>query len=150
MPVHTSTQVTADLADELLLAVGRLNRWASRHADLEVPPAQVRLLALIDEMGTTRVGDLARADNTTQPTMTAQVSRLASAGYAERRVDPGDARAVLVELTGAGRAALADARSARGAALAPLIAGLDPGSRDRLRGSVRVLAELVRTLPHSP
>lgn len=142
--------MTADLADELLLAVGRLNRWASRHADLDVPPAQLRLLALIDEMGTTRVGDLARADNTTQPTMTAQLGRLAEAGYAVRRVDPGDARAVLVELTGTGRTALADARSARGAALAPLVATLDPDTRDRLRGSVRVLTELVSTLPHSP
>ncbi|MEO7071147.1 MAG: MarR family transcriptional regulator [Nostocoides sp.] len=140
---------TADLADELLLAVGRLNRWASRHADLTVPPARLRLLALVDELGSARVGDLARADNTTQPTMTVQVDRLAAAGLLRRAADPKDGRAVLVELTDDGRTALSTARAARGTVIAPLVADLEPGARDDLRAAVRTLTALVAALPRT-
>lgn len=107
--------------DQLLLAVARLNRWASRHAHLPIPAAQLRLLSLMGELGPSRIGDLAKADNSSQPTMTTQVQRLESLGYVTRRVDDRDARATLVTLSPPGRKVLEQARSQRGAAVMPLL-----------------------------
>jgi hypothetical protein len=52
---------------ELLRVIARINRWATRQADVRIPPAQGRLLAQIDELGPARIGDLARADHCSQP-----------------------------------------------------------------------------------
>src|SRR6476661_478160 len=67
---------TDALADELLRSAARLSRWASRHADLGMPYAQARVLALVDDLGPARVTALAAADDCSQPSMTAQVHRL--------------------------------------------------------------------------
>ena len=149
MPLAASLR-TDSLADDLLGAVGRLNRWASRHADLSVPTAALRLLALLDELGPTRIGDLARADNISQPTLTVQVDRLQRSGLVSRSSDPEDSRAVRVGLTAAGRTALHEARSARAAALTPLIEAAGPADRAGLRDAADVLARLVAQLASTP
>src|SRR6476469_10645407 len=102
-----------ELGNDLLRSSARLSRWASRHASFDVPLAQARLLALLDELGPARVSVLAQADHSSQPTMTSQLHRLEAAGWAQRIPDPGDARASLVSLTPQGSAALQQARDAR-------------------------------------
>jgi DNA-binding MarR family transcriptional regulator len=134
---------TNPLGAQLLTVIARLNRWATREADLEVLPAQARLLAQLDELGPARIGDLARADHSSQPTMTGQVQRLEACGLATRRQDPEDARASLVELTEGGRAALERVRAARSAVLAPLIDRLDPVDRRALRTAITSLGRLL-------
>ncbi len=146
MPSATSSR-TETLADDLLGAVGRLTRWASRNADLTVPTAALRLLALLDELGPTRIGDLARADNISQPTLTVQVDRLERAGLVARQSDPEDSRAVRVRLTPQGSASLRDARSARAAALTPILEAAGPEQRARLREAADALTRLLRDLP---
>ncbi|PKW27654.1 MarR family winged helix-turn-helix transcriptional regulator [Phycicoccus duodecadis] len=133
---------TDDLADDLLRSAARISRWASRHAGLELPWAQTRVLSLVEELGPARVTALAAADDTSQPTMTTQVQRLEAEGYVSRVPDPDDGRAGLVSLTAAGARALGEARRARARALEPVMAGLgaDPA---RLRDAVALLAELV-------
>ena len=131
------------LGDELLGLVARLNRWATRQARLEAPPAQVRLLAQIHELGPVRIGDLALADHTSQPTMTTQVRRLEEHGWAERSADPEDARASLITITALGSEILAGARRSRAEALRPVIDALTPADRDRLRDAVDVLRAVV-------
>ncbi len=42
---------TEDTANDLLRAAARLSRWASQSASFDMPFAQARLLALIDELG---------------------------------------------------------------------------------------------------
>src|SRR6478609_10856563 len=120
---------TDALADELLRSAARLSRWASQHADLGMPFAQARVLALVDDLGTARVTTLAAADHCSQPSMTAQVQRLEADGLVTRTPDPADARATLVGLTADGAAVLARLRRARGAALAPVLDAVrpDPG-----------------------
>ncbi len=131
------------LGVELLGVIARINRWATRQADLEIPPAQGRLLAQIDELGTSRIGDLARADHCSQPTMTAQVHRLEERGWVSRRTDPADARAVLISLSDEGRALLAAVRRQRAMVLGPYVAGLDAPGRARLADAVSTLAEIL-------
>jgi DNA-binding MarR family transcriptional regulator len=143
------------LGDELLGLVARLNRWATRQARLEAPPAQVRLLAQINELGPARIGDLAHADHTSQPTMTGQVRRLEENGWARREPDPQDARASLITITPAGAEVLATARRSRAQTLRPVLDQLGEADRARLRDAVEVLRAVVdaattaeQTLPH--
>ena len=131
------------LGDELLGLVARLNRWATRQARLEAPPAQVRLLAQIDELGPARIGDLAHADHTSQPTMTGQVRRLEENGWARRDPDPQDARATLITITPAGAEVLATARRSRAQTLRPVLDQLGEADRARLRDAVEVLRAVV-------
>ena len=146
--------MTEDLTasgNDLLRAIARLNRWATRHASFDVPYAQARLLALLDELGPARVSALAAADNSSQPTLTTQVQRLEAAGWAGREADPDDARASLISLTEQGRAALEAVRHARYAVLAPVLEQLSSDERDRLRDAVDLLHRLVEaTSQQSP
>jgi DNA-binding MarR family transcriptional regulator len=131
------------LGNDLLRSAARLTRWASRNASFEVPMAQARLLALLDEFGSARVSVLAEADHCSQPTMTAQLHRLEAAGWAQRTPDPADARASLMSLTAEGSTALQHARNARLAALFPALDDLDEHAVARLRTAVEVLDELL-------
>jgi DNA-binding MarR family transcriptional regulator len=139
-------------ADDLLRAAARLNRWASRHASFEVPYAQARLLALLDELGPARVSMLADADHSSQPAMTTALQRLEAQGWAQRVSDPADARASLLSLTPLGRDALERVRAARVAALAPALDALPESDLQRLREAVAAMQDLLnraapRTLP---
>ncbi len=127
------------LGDDVLGVVARLHRWATWHAELPVPPAQLRLLALLDELGEARIGELARADHCTQPTMSAQVQRLEVYGWLDRVADSSDARACLLTLSVAGHRVLGQGRQARTRAISPLLAALPPADREALARAVRIL-----------
>ncbi|HET7801743.1 MAG TPA: MarR family transcriptional regulator [Humibacillus xanthopallidus] len=138
------------LGNELLRSAARLSRWASRHASFDVPFAQARLLALLDELGPSRVSALAAADHSSQPSITTQLHRLEAAGWVERAVDPDDARASLVSLSPAGKGALEDVRRARVAVLAPALDGLDATALARVRVAIDVLDELLAAAAEPP
>ncbi len=134
---------TTSLGNELLRSAARLSRWASRNASFDVPFAQARLLALIDELGPSRVSVLAAADHSSQPTITTQLHKIEAAGWVCRALDPDDARASVVSLTNGGHLALAEVRQARLTALTPAIDRLDDTGRDRMRVAVDVINELL-------
>ena len=131
-----------DLGPRLLSAVARLNRWANRHAGVSGSIAAWRLLAALEELGPIRIGELARVDNCSQPTVTGQVRRLEEAGWVRREPDPADARAVRVALTAAGAQNLWSARAARSAAVQPRLAELTQAQRQVLAEAVVVLEQL--------
>jgi DNA-binding MarR family transcriptional regulator len=132
-----------ELGNSVLRSAARLTRWASRNACLDVPMAQARLLALVEELGPARISALAAADHCSQPTMSTQLQRLEAEGWAERVVDPADARASLISLTASGRDALDRARQARLQALSPAFAQLDGPALDRLQVAVDALDDLL-------
>ena len=133
----------SSVADDLLRAAGALSRWASTQVGLGVPSGVLRLLAIVEELGPIRVGDLALADHTTQPAVTRQVGRLTTLGWIDRTSDPADARATLVAITDIGREALADARRARGAAVDRLLEETG-ASADRVRDAAELLDQLLQ------
>jgi DNA-binding MarR family transcriptional regulator len=141
---------TTSLGNALLRSAARLSRWASRHASFDVPFAQARLLALLDELGPSRVSALSAADHSSQPSITTQLHRLEAAGWVERAVDPDDARASLVSLTQAGKDALEGVRRARVAVLAPALDGLDGPALARLQVAIDVLDELLAAAAEPP
>jgi DNA-binding MarR family transcriptional regulator len=132
-----------ELGNELLRAAARLNRWASRHASFDVPIAQARLLALLDELGPARVSTLAESDHSSQPSMTTALQRLEGQGLVQRVPDPVDARASLLSLTPSGRATLVRLRRARVAVLAPALDALGDRDLARLRDAIDVMDRLL-------
>jgi DNA-binding MarR family transcriptional regulator len=132
--------------ERLLSAAARLNRWVNRHADLELPSAQLRTLALVGDLAPVRVGDLAAADGISQPTMTSALSRLVTSGYVARTADQADARATLVDLTPAGRRALGRARAQRTRILTEALTGLPPARAKDVTTGAEALSRLVDAL----
>ncbi|WP_099039401.1 MarR family winged helix-turn-helix transcriptional regulator [Mycobacterium neglectum] len=135
--------MTQTLGADLLSVVARINRLATQRARLPLPFAQARLLSTIEDQGPTRISDLAALDHCSQPTMTTQVRRLEDGGYVSRTVDPGDARAVLIEITAKGTETLRQVRVDRGAAIDPYLERLDATDRHALGEAVRVLRGLL-------
>jgi DNA-binding MarR family transcriptional regulator len=141
MPPSPTTETA--LAAELLSVVARINRLATQRVRMQLPFAQARLLSTIDDQGTARISDLAALDHCSQPTMTTQVRRLEDAGLVSRASDPADARAVLITITEAGTAALAQVRADRAAVIDPYLERLDASDRRALANAVRVMRNLL-------
>lgn len=142
-----SVRVSAShqLAEDLLAAVAAVNRWATAHATLPASQSQARLLAQIEGIAPVRVGELARAERCSQPTMTVALQRLERHGWVVRQTDPEDSRASLIALSDAGSATLRAVRAARADAVAPALDALSPEFRLRLADAV----EALRALPAS-
>jgi DNA-binding MarR family transcriptional regulator len=100
-------------------------------------------LGLLLRSGAQRLTALAEREAVSQPAMTGLVSRLQAAGLVVRRADPSDGRAVLVELTAAGRALIEGRRARRAAAMEGLLDLLDPGERARFNAAIPVLRRLI-------
>lgn len=127
-------------AAELVTYAARLTRAVRRAADHDVPPALLRLLSLLDELGPSTVTALAQADRTSQPTTTSAVNALVERGWGTREPNPADARSSLVSMTVAGRAALGEARRAHGALLAERLA---PYTADDVARATALLKHLL-------
>src|SRR3954470_9563194 len=97
------------LGVEIVVASARLTRMASRDVSA-LPHAAMRLLGRLDELGPTRISDLAKADRTSQPTMSTLVQRQEEQGGVRREPDPADSRASLISLTKTGLTELQRAR----------------------------------------
>ena len=127
MPVRLATRPAAhaELGSDLLSVVARLNRMATQRARIDVPYAQARLLAQVEEQGPARISALAAADHCSQPTMTAQVQRLEAEGWVRRET------------------ALRLTRERRAGVVAPYLAALDDRDRDVLADAVDILRRLL-------
>ena len=93
--------------------------------------------------GPHRITELAAAERVSQPGMTGLVARMAAAGLVERRRDPADGRAVLVTVTGSGRAYLDSVHQGRAELLARRVAVLAESDRAALFAATPVLQALV-------
>jgi DNA-binding MarR family transcriptional regulator len=100
-------------------------------------------LGLLLRSGPLRLTALAEREAVSQPAMTGLVSRLQAAGLVARRADPSDGRAVLIELTVAGRALIEDRRARRAVAMEGLLEVLDPGERATFDAAIPALWRLI-------
>ncbi|MGV9667190.1 MarR family winged helix-turn-helix transcriptional regulator [Nocardia niigatensis] len=123
---------TGDRLVDIVVATSRLNRLAGVLGGIDLPHAVMRALGTLDEYGPLRISEFARLDRCSQPSATALIGRLTEAGLATRAKDPDDSRAVVVELTPAGRDRPAAARGHLGNSLAARLPDLDPALLDRL------------------
>jgi DNA-binding MarR family transcriptional regulator len=99
-------------------------------------------LTTLRRSGPSRLTDLATIEGVSQPSMTSLVARLADSGLVQRRTDPGDRRAVLIDLTPAGADLLDRRREDRAARLAGPLDGLDDDDVQAITAALPALARL--------
>lgn len=129
-----------EVISSIVVSAHALARIAAQDAANDAPAAQWRALTLLEQSAGRRVGELARASRTTQPGMTRLVGELERAGLVTRSPDASDSRATVVDITDAGRTALAEWRDAFRRTLAPRFADLDAADWDALHRSAEILA----------
>jgi DNA-binding MarR family transcriptional regulator len=138
---QTERDAIADTFNRLAIHVLRL----SSQSELSLSAAST--LARLQRSGALRLTDLAERERITQPSMTALVNRLESQGLVRRNADPTDGRAVLVEVTDAGRVALARRAEARVGTIAADLADLDEADLRTLVAALPAIDRLIATHP---
>jgi DNA-binding MarR family transcriptional regulator len=123
-------------AIHLLRSLAAVDRLAG------LTPARLSALSVIVFGGPQSLGALAAAEGVAGPTMTRIVDGLVAAGFAERRPDPGDGRAVMIAPTAAGEKLTHGAAGRRIAAIAAAISGLPAADRRRIAASAGLLDRL--------
>ena len=127
------------LASDLRVVIGRLvRRLRAEHRDVSL--AQLTVLGRLDRDGLSGISAIAAAERVRPQSVASTVVALEEAGLVTRRPDPGDGRRVVIELTPAGREALAADRRRREGWLSDAIA------RDLTAAERRVLAEAAALL----
>jgi DNA-binding MarR family transcriptional regulator len=130
------------LGVDLVVASARVTRMASRDVSA-LPHAAMRLLGRLDELGPTRISELAKADRCSQPTMSNLVQRQEELGWVRREADPADSRASLISLTDAGYGELQRARQEAGAAIATRLSQLRATDLTTLEAAVAVMHKIL-------
>ncbi|WP_240613148.1 MarR family winged helix-turn-helix transcriptional regulator [Brachybacterium endophyticum] len=141
---------THDFSQELTLACSRFVRLAARRADVGVSSVSWRVVSTIEQSGPLRISEIADRERVTRPTATTVVKRLEEEGLISRSPDPEDSRSVLVDITAAGRAKLAEWRARMDASLDPILDSLDEDERRSLTEAARILARIVETHDSEP
>ena len=108
-------------------------------APWDINPSQFRALRMLNHHGAIRLSDLSGRLHIAPRSATEVVDALESRGLVERRPDPSDRRATLVELTAHGTSVLGAIRAARGTEAERLFDRLTPADRDHL---ARILRQL--------
>lgn len=129
-----------DVIPSLVLSAHALARIAAQEAGNEAPAAQWRVLSLLEQRGSRRVGELAVAARTTQPGMTRLIGTLERDGLLVRSPDTADSRAIVVDITPEGSSALATWRIEFRTTLAPRFAGLSASDWETLVAAAEILA----------
>lgn len=131
-----------ELAASLRLAIGRLARRLRQHSAEGLTPSQLSVLATLERQGALRMGELARIENITPPSVTGIVARLEEREMVSRTADPEDARSTVVEITRVGSGSLQAVRRERIAFLTTQLRRLTPEEHDVLRSATEVLHRL--------
>ncbi|MEV5652743.1 MarR family transcriptional regulator [Nocardia sp. NPDC052254] len=130
---------------DIAVTAARLTRLAGTLGTKALPRALVRALSTLEEHGPLRISEFAHLDGCSQPSATALIGRLTSAGFVARTKDPDDSRAVVVELTPAGRAELSASRRAFGTALAARLPDFDIDRLSHLENELTDLLEALKS-----
>jgi DNA-binding MarR family transcriptional regulator len=135
----------ASLSSSLRLSVMRLaRRLRAEGADESLTLTQLATLGTLDRHGAMSLGELAAHEKVQPPSMTRIVSALEQRRLVVRGPDRDDGRRVVVSITGAARAMLAEDRRRRDAWLARRLRELTAAERDALRRATPVLEKLAR------
>ena len=109
--------IDAEYPGSVTLALHRathatLHALTTALADLDLPAADIDVLAILADGAGRTVGALATATATRPSTLTSLLDRLIRRGYIARELDPADRRSFLISLTPAGRAGAEHAAAA--------------------------------------
>ncbi|MFR9750694.1 MarR family winged helix-turn-helix transcriptional regulator [Nocardia sp. 004] len=129
---------------DLLVTAGRVTRLAGVISGDNLPRAMARALAVLDEHGAVRISEFAMIDRCSQPSATVLTGKLVAEGFASRRKDPADSRAVIIELTPAGHARLARFRQALATEIGDRLPGFDTERLTRLDTELHDLLDAMK------
>ena len=132
------------LAAGLRLVVGRLYRRYRRNLEGNLTPAEISIMATVEEYGPIRPGELASREGVKPPTLTKGLTALERRGLVDRRADPADGRAMLVQLTPDGAELLDSLRVQRTADFADRLSRLSPEEKRLLSQALPLLESMLR------
>ena len=126
---------------EALTAIARQlrERSAETLAPWDITPAHLRALRVLARHGTMRLSELSDRLQIAPRTATEVVDALQARDLAQRRADPADRRAILVEVTERGTGVLAEIRASREPEAGRIFGRLSPAERAQL---ARILSKL--------
>ena len=149
MPQTVASAFDIETASRLRAAVGKLSRRlrpTAAGAAAGLTPTRISVLFTIARLGPIRLSELA-AEEGVNPTMLSRVvADFSDAGLVERVVDPGDARAALVEVTAHGRRLCERMRRERTDVLNVELSTLSEDERQLLEDAIPVLEKLAEQL----
>ncbi|HEY8588876.1 MAG TPA: MarR family transcriptional regulator [Naasia sp.] len=127
----------------LISSAHRVTRIAAQTTGDQTSPAVWRTLAILQNDGPMRLGELAQASRVAQPTMTKLVQNLASEDLVRRIADVEDARAWLIATTAKGERALQEWKVRLADAAAPFFAGLSDEEWRSLAAAAAVVEQRI-------
>ena len=146
MPVHAArlARTDAGLASTLRVSIMRLSRRLRNERDAaeDLSPNHLAVLGTLWRQGPLTIGDLAAAERVQPPSMTRTVHGLFEKGLLARAPHPTDRRAVVVSLTPAADAVLAESRLRKEAWLNHQLRDLTPAERQILRDAAPILERI--------
>ena len=113
-------------------------------ADLDLPAADIDVLAILADGAGRTVGALATATATRPSTLTSLLDRLIKRGYIERELDPADRRSFLIWLTPAGRAVAQHGAAAIADIERQALVAVTPAQRAGFHTVIDALTEVTR------
>jgi DNA-binding MarR family transcriptional regulator len=128
---------------EAFWSVARRLRETSQEtlAPWDITPAHLRALRILSRHGVMRLSGLSDYLRIAPRSTTEVVDALESRGLVQRRPDPGDRRAILVEVTGQGAGVLDAIRAARGTETERIFGRLSETDRAELARILRQLRD---------
>ena len=141
--------IDAEYPGSVILALHRathatLHALSTALADLDLPAADIDVLAILADGAGRTVGALATATATRPSTLTSLLDRLIKRGYIARELDPADRRSFLISLTPAGRAVAEHAAAAIADLERQALAAVTPAQRAGFHTVIDALTEVTR------
>ena len=131
------------LADQLHSAAIGLLRQLRREDDaIGITSPRLSALSVVVFGGPLTLGQLAKAEQVTPPTMTRIVTGLEEDGFVTRRDDATDGRLTQIHATAKGRKIMAAGRARRVRVLSAAVQALDRRGREELESGIRVIQSL--------
>lgn len=136
-----------EVAGRLRYSVFRLARLLRQQDDSGVPPALLTALSAVEREGAITLGELARQEQVTPPTITKVVAALEEKGFVERTRDDSDGRVSRIRATAKGRRQLEAGRARKTAWLAKQLGDLGDDELARVFAALDVLEHLTTARP---
>lgn len=114
-----------------------------RRADSQISLTQLSALATLARDGEMTPGALAAKERVQPPSMTRVIASLSDMELVERNPHPTDGRQIIVSLSDAGRALIADETSAREAWMTEQLSGLTDDQLVVLTSAVDIMKQIV-------
>jgi DNA-binding MarR family transcriptional regulator len=142
LPFRDDTGSEAELRyvlSDLVQLAGRVTRLAHRLSGGSEGPATWRTLAVLQQSGPMRLGELAAMSQVAQPTMTKIVAGLVEREWVKRIADADDARAWQIGISAKGIIQLAEWRDNLATSLLPLFADLSDDDRRTVQRAIELV-----------